>query len=328
MLTDSSRSPFERKKVRIKLIVNPRSGRYKGGRALSPMKEYLARTGNTVDAVVTQRPSEGIAIARQAATEGYDIVVACGGDGTLREIVSGLVGTEVNLGIIPLGTGNVIATDLGIPKNPLEACRVILEGNVRRVDIGRCGRSHFLLAAGVGFDVEVIAQTDLELKSKVRNLAYICAGLKHVLRFRPKKYLVQTESFSEEVNAIAIAICNSYRYGGYRLKRGISIADGMFDVCVIQGKWPLDPFKVFLGIVSCWGVPQRNLLTFKARRVRISCEKEGIVHNDGDVVGKLPMEFEVVEKGLPVIVPKKQPVRSYSLWRKTERRSCHRRGLA
>ena len=84
-------------KVKIKLVVNPRSGRYKGGRALSPMKEYLARGGSIVDAVVTQRPSDGIAIAREAAAEGYDVVVACGGDGTLREIVSGLVGTEVNL---------------------------------------------------------------------------------------------------------------------------------------------------------------------------------------------------------------------------------------
>lgn len=289
--------------MKIKLIANPGSGRYRAGRALDMAKGRLSRAGNVVDLEITRWQGEGTEIARRTVAEGYDLVVACGGDGTLREVVCGLVGSDVSLGTIPLGTGNVIAMDLGIPRDPRKACEVILENNVRRIDIGRCGENYFILAAGVGFDVEVITRTDLELKSKVRNLAYIYAGAKHLPKCKPRDYVIESDGFSGTVNAMAIAICNSYRYGGYRLKRGISIADGLFDVCVIRGKPPLDVWKIFLGIICRAGVPRRNLLTFKARRVRISAEEEVVVHNDGDVVGKLPMEFEVIERGLPVIVP-------------------------
>lgn len=290
--------------MRIKLIANPGSGRYSRGRALAMAEEYFSRAGHVVDVEVTRRAGLGTGAARQAVAEGYEVVVACGGDGTLREVVCGLVGSEAIMGIIPLGTGNVIATDLGIPTQPMKACRTILEGTVRRIDIGRCGKDHFILAAGVGFDGEVIAQTNLELKSRIKNLAYIYAGLKHLLKFRPKDFLVEGESFSGKVNAIAIAICNCYRYGGYKLKRGISITDGLFDVCVIKGRSLLDPLKIFLSVLYRQGVPQRNLFSFKAKYVKITSPHEGIVHNDGDVVGKLPMDFEVLEKALSVIVPR------------------------
>ena len=291
--------------MRIKLIANPSSGRYRRGRVLAAAKEYLSRAGNVVDVEVTPQPGNGIDAARRAATEGYEIVVGCGGDGTLREMVCGLVGSGVTLGIIPLGTANVIAMDLGIPRNPMKACRTILEGTVRRIDIGRCGENHFILAGGVGFEGEVIARTNLELKSKVRNLAYIYAGVKHTLKFKPKEYLVEADGFSGKVNAIAIAICNSYRYGGYRLKRGISMTDGLFDVCVIKGKSPLDPLRIALSVIYRRGIPRRNLLTFKSRYVKITSLEEGIVHSDGDVVGKLPAEFEVIEREFPVIVPRR-----------------------
>lgn len=291
--------------MRIKLIANPSSGRYHRGRVLATAKEYLSRAGNLVDVEVTPQPGTGIEAARRAVAERYDIVVGCGGDGTLREMVCGLVGSGVTMGIIPLGTANVIAMDLGIPRNPMKACRTILEGTIRRIDIGRCGENHFILAGGVGFEGEVIARTNLELKSKVRNLAYIYAGVKHTLKFKPKEYLVEADGFSGKVNAIAIAICNSYRYGGYRLKRGISITDGLFDVCVIKGKSPLDPLKIALSVIYRRGIPRRNLLTFKSRYVKITSLEEGIVHSDGDVVGKLPVEFEVIEREFPVIVPRR-----------------------
>jgi len=292
--------------MRIKLIANPGSGRYRQGRALTAAKEYLSRAGNAVDVEVTPQPGHGTGVARRAVTEGYEVVVACGGDGTLREVVCGLVGSGVTMGIIPLGTGNIIAMDLGIPKHPMKACRTILEGTVQPMDVGRCGKNHFILAAGVGFDGEVIAETNLELKSKVKNLAYIYAGLKHLVKFKPKNFLLETDAFSGKVNALEIVICNSYRYGGYKLKRGISIRDGLFDVCVIKGKLPLDPLKIFLWIVCRQGVPRRNLLTFKAKYLKITSPQEAIVHNDGDVVGKLPVDFEVIEKGLSVIVPRRR----------------------
>jgi len=290
--------------MKIKLVANPGSGRYRRGRALDLAEDCLSRGGNLVHTDLASHPGEGIKITRKAVAEGYDLVVGCGGDGTLREVVSGLAGSNVTLGIIPLGTGNVIATDLGIPKDPRKACEVILQGHVRRIDIGRCGESYFILAAGVGFDVEVIARTDLELKSKVKNLAYIYAGAKHLPNCKPRDYVIESDGFSGTVRALAIAVCNSYRYGGYRLTRGISLADGLFDVCVLRGKPPLDTFRIFLGVVSRVGVPRRNLLTFKASRIRISAEENVVVHNDGDVVGSLPMDFAVVKRALPVIVPK------------------------
>ncbi len=290
--------------MKIKLIANPGSGRFKEDKVFRRAADSLSRGGNEVDVEVTEHLGGATERARRAVADGYDVVVGCGGDGTLREVVCGLVGSNVTMGIIPLGTGNVIAMDLGIPRRVKKACEVILGRNVRQIDVGRCGENHFILAAGVGFDVEVIARTNLRLKSKVRNLAYIYAGAKHLPQCKPREYVIESDGFSGTVSAMAVAICNSYRYGGYRLKRGISLADGQFDVCVIKGKPPLDTCKIFLGIMCRAGVPRGNLMTFKARRLKISAEEEVIVHNDGDVVGKLPMEFEAIQRGLPVIVPK------------------------
>ena len=290
--------------MKIKLIANALAGRYNHGHFLAAAAQCLTHAGNLVDVEIAQSPGEGAAAARRAVSEGYDLVVACGGDGTLREIVCGLAGSEITLGIIPIGTGNVLALDLGIPRNPLQACRVILENNVRRIDIGRCGKNHFILSAGVGFDAEVITKTDLQLKAKVKNLAYIYAGLKHFPRFKPRNYLLEADEFSTEVTALAIAICNSSRYGGYRLKRDISITDGLFDVCVMRGRPLLDALKISSSILYRWGVPRRNLITFKTRYLKISSEEGGLVQNDGDVVGNLPMDFEVLQRAMPVIVPK------------------------
>ncbi len=290
--------------MRIKLIANALAGRYDRGHFLADAAHCLSRAGNHIDVEIAQAPGEGTAAAKRAVSEGYDLVVGCGGDGTLREIVCGLAGSEITLGIIPIGTGNVLALDLRIPRNPLEACRVILERNVRRIDIGRCGNNHFILAAGVGFDAEVITKTDLQLKAKVKNFAYIYAGLKHILGFKPKSYFLEADDFSAEVSALAIAICNSSRYGGYRLKPDISITDGLFDVCVMRGRPLLDALKISSCVLYRWGVPRRNLITFKTRYLKISSEEGGLVQNDGDVVGNLPADFEVIERAMPVIVPK------------------------
>lgn len=291
--------------MRLKIIVNPSAGRFKNSLHLRKLQKYLRNRGVTNHIVFTREPGDAIKAARKVSDEGYDAVAICGGDGTLREVIAGVIGKNIPIGIIPLGTGNVIAADLGIPKDPFKACDLIIRGRTRKIDVGKNGDSYFMIAAGAGYDCEVVAQVDLQIKQKVGRLAYIASAIKLLRKYKPIRFKVESDIFNGTIKAIAIVVANSPRYGGYfSLKKEAKIDDGLLDVIVIKGRGWFDILRIFTRVLVKSKLTPYDIFTFRSKKVRLESEREGVsFHNDSDVAGELPQSFEVIEEGVSIYIP-------------------------
>src|SRR5258708_4489185 len=153
----------------ILVIFNPAA---RSARASSRWKT-LGDLPPHVTLATTSVPGEAKEIAAAAVEQGFRIVVAAGGDGTINEVVNGLAGSEVALGVLPVGTMNVFAAELGLPGKLRDAWRLIEAGRVREIDLGRANRQYFVQLAGVGLDAQVVKETSLDLKRNLGPLAYL-----------------------------------------------------------------------------------------------------------------------------------------------------------
>ena len=295
----------QRTEMRLKIIVNPSAGRFKNSLHLRKLQKYLRNRGVTNHVVFTREPGGAVEAARNVAHEGYDAVAICGGDGTLRETIAGVIGKGIPIGIIPLGTGNVIAADLGIPKDPFKACDLIIKGHTRKIDVGKNGDSYFMIAAGAGYDCEVVAQVDLQIKSKVGRLAYIASGIKLLSKYKPIRFKIASDIFNGTIKAIAVVVVNSPRYGGYfSLKKEAKIDDGLLDVIVLKGRGWFDILRIFTRVLIKSKLTPYDIFTFRTKKVRLETEREGVYfHNDSDIAGELPQTFEIIEEGISIFVP-------------------------
>jgi len=137
-------------------IINPIAGGGKTAEQVtSAIHETFRESGITCDIVTTQKKGDGTALSRNAVKKGYDVVVAAGGDGTVNEVATGLVGTSVVFGIIPVGSGNGLARGLRIPLNYKDACRLVLQGQSKKIDVGQVCDRYFFATSGIGFDAHV-----------------------------------------------------------------------------------------------------------------------------------------------------------------------------
>jgi len=294
-----------RRELRLKIIVNPSAGRFRNSLHLRKLQKYLRNRGVVNHIAFTRNPGDAVEAARNIKKEGYDAIAVCGGDGTLREAVAGVIGTDIPIGVIPLGTGNVIATDLGIPKDPFKACDLIIRGKTRKIDVGKNGDSYFMIAAGAGYDCEVVAQVDLQVKSKVGRLAYIASAIKLLRKYKPIRFKVESDIFNGSIKAIGIVVANSPRYGGYfSLKKEARIDDGLLDVIVIKGRGWFDILRIFTRVLIKSKLTPYDIFTFRSKWVHLESDNGAIpFHNDSDVAGTLPQSFEVVNGGVSIFVP-------------------------
>ena len=159
--------------MRALLVINPNAGR----RKKSPLPEiesvFDSQQEFTLDVHKTTGPGDATVAARKAAEDGYDLVIAAGGDGSIFEVANGLVGSDTALGVVPVGTENVLAREMGVPLNPRKACEFMLMQQPRIIDTGRIGEQHFVCFAGIGFDAHVAHQICSERKKRFGALAYV-----------------------------------------------------------------------------------------------------------------------------------------------------------
>ncbi|MEN9937391.1 MAG: hypothetical protein RLZZ387_3970, partial [Chloroflexota bacterium] len=171
--------------TRALIVFNPMAGQAESFQQdLQAAAEIWRESGWQVDLRPTEGPGDGTRIAREAAEEGYDVVVAAGGDGTINEVVNGLAGTRAALAPLPVGTMNVWARELGLPLQPRATAEALLQARVRSIDLGRAGSRYFLLMAGVGFDAAVVGEVRSPEKRRLGILAYVLRAVTVALRFR------------------------------------------------------------------------------------------------------------------------------------------------
>lgn len=288
-------------------VINPASGRDSS----APLKRALLDELPNIpgaDAVVLTGPDQALQIATEAAANGYDRIVVAGGDGTINEIINGIGDSEIALGIIPVGTGNVLAHDLGIARDDLQgALGIIKAGKTREVDLGKAGDTRFLLMAGFGFDAEVVRSVPSRAKGIFGRMAYAPMLVHESVMYRPSEFrLVLDEETALSTSAYNVIICNCASYApNLRIAPNASLDDGLLDVMIFERR-PAMKLR-FLGwlsasLITRWAADS-SAIHYQARRVRIESTPIVKMQIDGDVRGESGVTVEVLPKALRLIVP-------------------------
>jgi len=276
-----------------------------GGRFLSLCQAGAARGGWTPDFVVTDKAEAGVVAARDAAAGGADLVVAVGGDGTVRGCAEGLAGTGVPLGIVPLGTANLLARTLDIPAQPAAALTVALGADVedRQVDLAIADGAPFTAMAGMGLDATVVAAT--KLKHRLGWLAYAMSGAVH-LAVPSARFSIRMDGGPPvEREAKCVVVGNSgILPGGFTLLPESRIDDGLLDIGVLAPHGPFGWARVATRVLTHSQHRDRQLERFQARTVEITAHAALPREIDGEVVAPgRTLTVEVRPRALTVRVP-------------------------
>lgn len=290
---------------RVLIVFNPiagQAGSFEQDILLA--RDIWRRHGWSVDLQPTAGPGDGARIAREAAAQGYDVVVAAGGDGTVNEVANGLAGTRTALAALPVGTVNVWVREIGLPLQPRAAAEALLVAQVRAVDLGRAGGRYFLLMAGVGFDAAVTAEVRAAEKRRLGVFAYVLRALELAWRFQGTRARVVLDGKVVRGRVLMVVVGNSQLYGGVlKVTPRASLDDGLLDVCVIKGNSLLSAPLRLVSIMLQRYTLDPTIEYHRARYVEVLSRRPLPVQVDGDHIGQTPMRFEAVPGALLALLP-------------------------
>lgn len=292
----------EMEKKRITFIINPISGTKGKGTIVRNIAEVLNRQYFDYKILYSEHAGHAEQLSRQEAKNGTDIVVAVGGDGTVNEVASGLIGSETALGIIPCGSGNGLARHLHIPMSGKRAVGIINQHTIEKLDYGTVCGEPFFCTCGMGFDAYVSYKFTEAKKRGV--LTYLEQALAEWLRYEPETYIVEDETGSQTYKAFLITCANASEYGNNAyIAPQASMNDGLMDVTIVE------PFSAFEAPQLALQLFSKTLRTgsrvrmFQTRKLSIHRQEPGVIHRDGDPVqaGK-DINVEIVHKGINVVI--------------------------
>jgi diacylglycerol kinase (ATP) len=283
---------------RTLVILNP-AARSERARALYDKIQGLS---NRTFIRVTDKPGEARRFAEEAAEAGFGRVVAAGGDGTVNDVVNGIADSDVALGLLPIGTMNVFAAELGIPGNNLQRCwDVIQAGHTREVDLVCANKQYFVQLGGIGLDAQVVKETSWDFKKSFGPLSYVISAAQIAGR-KPPRILVETDSGQMEGSFVLVG--NGRYYGGpFVLFKDALVDDGKLDVLIFKNLGYLDIIRYLHGILFGTHVNLPDVEYFQTTRLDVSSEQEVPVEVDGEVIGNLPVSFRIADRKLKVLVP-------------------------
>jgi diacylglycerol kinase (ATP) len=300
-----ARQHQKRSLLKYQFIVNPSAGQGRYRRIAHAIHKTLSHSSLQYEIKVLQYRGEAASIAKEAANS-YDVVVAVGGDGTVNEVINGIVGTQVTLGIIPAGTGNGFARELGLPLRPEEACRILVEGDIKAIDVGRANGRYFLGTAGVGFDA-LIAEVAAERIGPLRGMwLYFFAGALTFYRRTPQLINVEIDQKVVKLKPLLVAIANTRRYGGKALiAPDARPDDGLLDVCVIQNMSAARLLRHLPKLFTGQHIHLPDVAIYRGRNITIDAPSPIPVHVDGEAMeGRSRVQFTLLPKAVRVLVPK------------------------
>jgi len=287
--------------IKTKVIVNPDSNPRYLKRHLRPALRILRDNGFKLSVTFSKGPGEVLSIAKDAVEQGFQAVVAVGGDGTANETINGIVGNNVTLGLLPIGGSNVLARELGIPMNMREAARVIVRRFRRNIDLGWINGRYFSMMASCGYDAYAISRTSLKVKKIIRRYAYLWAGIKDFLGYKPTEITLVLDNGKVVEKGTFVVVSNTHFYGGtHQMTPFAEIDDGFLDLIVYQGKSQLGLVKFAVSMLSKQHLNLKRVKYYRVRRVEMNASKKTWVQVDGDPLGELPMTSKIVPNALEV----------------------------
>ena len=286
------------------LIYNPaaRRLRWRRTRRLGALLERLRSFGLKLEVHATVGSNHATGLARSALQRGCELIVACGGDGTVNEVVGGMAGSRVPLMVIPAGTANVLAHEIGLPLDWVEAAGLLRTGRVRRISLGRVGRRPFVLMAGIGVDAAVVGSVHGGLKALLGQGAFWVAGLRQLLSYPFTPFDVQAEGDSRQATFAVIARARNYG-GGFQIAGQADLFSEDFQVCLFQNtsRWRFP--RYFWNLVRRSHHRLPDVLQFRTRSVLVKGSPQTGVQVDGELIGCLPQSVTIQTDALSLVVP-------------------------
>jgi diacylglycerol kinase (ATP) len=292
---------------RVFVVLNPVAGTSVVDDVRRALEQHFLPGEATCEVHETVKGDAVEQIAREAQGRGYEMVVAAGGDGTVSAVAEGLVGTETPLGVIPLGTANVLARELGIPVE-LEGAVQLLAGahGITSIDAMKVGEKHYFTQVGVGIDALMIRDTKREDKRRFGRIAYIWTALTRLLGFQPRRFLITADDRQELRRASQVVIANSGILGQPPFRWGPDIEpdDGRLDVCIVRAQTLLDYLALAWHVVRGQHRQSSSVRYLRARRqIVIETRRPLPVQADGEIIGETPVQVQLVAAAVRVIVP-------------------------
>ena len=281
------------------------------GAAVQETRQRLEAAGWQVESELVLHKKELRKHARKAVKDKLDMVVAVGGDGAVFQVVNALAESDVVLGIIPKGTGNLLAGNLEIPKAIDKAVRVLLEGKPRTIDLGRVtldgADKDFAVACGVGFDAVVMDATEADQKRRWGKLAYVASAVREGRKVQEVRHEITIDGKTIKTAAAQVFIANFGRIGSIvEPRRRVIADDGKFDVFVVKADGPVE------GLLAGWSAlrqrqlgetSDRRVLRARATEVTVTSTPAQLVETDGTVIGKTPISARIRPAALQVMAP-------------------------
>jgi diacylglycerol kinase (ATP) len=299
--------------VKAAVIFNPSSGRGRSGAIASAVERGLTKRGLECELHATRVPKEAIVLAERYAP-GADVVVAIGGDGTVNEVANGMASAKDKagstarrplLGIVPAGTVNVLALELGLPFQVERACNVIAGGKTISLDLGKVNGRRFLLMMGAGIDALTVRSIDPEAKRRFKELAFVGTGVRIGFSHRAPVFTVRANG--EEYPATFFVAGNSRYYGGrFGITTMADPTDGVLDLVLYTGTGRSGLAGFWLGVPSGLHLRAKHTLYLHAERAEVLAPESGETvwfQTDGELAGRLPAVVEIDPHAIEVLVP-------------------------
>jgi diacylglycerol kinase (ATP) len=284
----------------IAVILNPTAGNLETVRDWQERVESIARGWPIL---ITAHPGEAEALARRAVGEGFGRIVAAGGDGTVNQVANGIAGSNSALGILPMGTVNVFAMELGLPSDDLALCWDVIEaGNMRLVDLPSANQKYFVQLGGIGLDAQAVKETSLAFKRSLGPLSYLISAA-HIAARQPPKLFIQSENACAREGSF-ILVGNGRLYGGpFPFFKQAVIDDGLLDVVVFKRLGYLEIIKYLHDVVFSSDIRVPEIEYFQTRHLSVTSEQDVPLELDGELAGNCPVEFQMHEKAIRVLAP-------------------------
>jgi len=313
----------------IVLIANPHAGRGDGARREREIKifcETLAKRGVDVEVRSTLAPHDATRLTAEAVREGASLVIVSGGDGTINEALQSIVGSNVELAVWPRGTANVLAHELRLPFDAVRAAEMIARGNTRAIYAGCAiregdnsdntdahaihhnnpsehnARRYFLLMAGIGLDASVVERVQPRLKRRVGKAAFWYSGLEHLTFWQPRLFKVEVDGESHDATFAAIGKAAHYG-GGLSVTPRADLTKPEFEMCVVGARNRFRFLYLLAHTLRAGGVPASVRDVRFVRATHIRATGDASVQADGELIGRLPMRFEIIPQPIKIVVP-------------------------